>query len=397
MSYIEINAVNGIRNDVDPDRFTAGDLTYARNVDIDNSGKATRRNGTALLSSAPTHSLWSDGQQGFFVENGRMYRFLADGSRHLICPIAGNRVRYVNINGQVYWTDGVTTGVVEFGSNYPWGITPPAPVRASATSGTMEPGGYLVTMTFVDANGKESGAPAATAVSVGGGIALSGLAISNDPRVVRKNIYVSASGGPLPLLAATIDNLTTHTTVTTSVRTVPVRTTFMCPPPPGQVIGYYNGRAYVASGAFLMYSQPFEYDLFDLRSSFIAFDSDIQTFAAVADGIYIGTKTSTVFLHGTDPDKFQSRPVAPHGTVLGTEQTVSGEVFGKSEDPGENPSENAGSFALWMSQRGLVIGQNSGVVKDLTAKRFIPPAATSGAAFLKRQGGSPLCVISLFN
>lgn len=397
MKYVEVNAINGVRNDVGPERFAPGDLVYARNVDIDESGKAKRRAGTALVAAGAAHSAWSDGTLGYLVQGGMLKTFTSSGVLTDVTPVAGSRVRYALINGEVYWTDGISNGIINGGVNRPWGITPPSGMAASDVFGALPHGTYLITMTFVDSSGKESGAPIAIPIEcTQGGIELTNLPVSTHPTVVGRNLYISEVNGDLPMLAAELDNTVDTYTYRSPVSiTIPVRNSFVAPPPAGTVLGHHNGRAYVANGPFIFYSLPFEYESFDTRNGFIAFESDIQTLIAVAGGIYVGTATRTVFLAGSSPEDFIIRPISPFGTILGTELVVSGDAIAPAEGKPEGwPAEAA---VMWMSKRGLVVGDSSGVAKDLTARKYVPPAASSGAALLKRRDATPQYLVSLFS
>ncbi len=396
MGYTEITAVKGMRNDVGPERFALGDLLYARNVDIDESGKIDRRQGTSVLFAGAAHSVWTDGTQGFFVQGGSLKQFQQDGSTLALSPVAGARVCYASINESVFWSDNIASGIVANNASHQWGITPPGPITPQSGLGALPPGTYLCTMTFADHNGKESGAPRSSSTMTEGSLIFTNLPVSPDPRVALKNIYVSAVDGELPMLTAIIENSVTSLTITDlPEQTLPVRTMFMGPPPPGQIVGYFNGRAYIATGPFLFYSQPYEYELFDLRTGFLAFDSDVQTFCAMQDGIFVGTTAKTVFLDGTGPESFISKPASPYGTVMGTEVKVSGDAVGAGVDGVGDGQGIAGTMYFWMSRRGLVLGADGGLVKDLTAKHFVPPVSTSGAALLKWRTGTPQYVVSL--
>lgn len=399
MKYIDITAANGVRNDVAPERFAPGDLVYARNVDIDESGKATRRAGTRLVAAGAAHSAWSDGVNGYVVQGGMINRFDAVGALTPIVAVTGTKVRYVLINGEVYWSDGITKGIIDgSGVNRSWGIVPPAALTCTSIFGTLPHATYLATMTFVTADGKESGAPQAIATNCSqGGLMLTGMSVSTNPQVVGRNLYISEPDGDLPMLAAELDNVVTTYSYRTAVPlTIPVRNSFMAPPPASTAaLCYYNGRAYVASGPFLFYSLPFEYDSFDTRNGFLAFDSDIKIVISVAGGIYLGTNTKTVFLEGANPEEFISRPISPHGAINGTEITVSGDSVAPAE--AKEGGEPINGVVMWMSQRGLVVGDSSGRAKDITARKYVLPAASSGAALFKRRDATPQYLVSLFN
>jgi hypothetical protein len=398
VKYAEITAVKGVRNDVGPERFSSGDLAYARNLDIDETGKAMRRLGTSLLYAGAAHSAWGDKSQAFFVQGGYLKRFAPGVAPANLAPVAGTRVAYAAINDTVYWSDSLTSGAVTNGVNRKWGITVPTTPALAAAAGNLRAGTYLCTMTYVTHSGVESGAPQSGSITLAanGGISFSNLSVSDDSNVLSKNIYLSACDGDVPLLTITLPNATADTTITEmSQQTVPVRTQFLGPPPAGQVVGHYNGRAYVASGQFLHYSLPFEYGLFDLRSGFIPLGADIQTFAAVTDGIFVGTTARTVFLKGSAPEEFVRVPVASFGAVLGTEVEVDADTIGAEEISG---SQIAGNAVMWTSAKGVVVGMDGGSVRDLTAGGYITPLGLkTGGALLKLRSGTPQYVVSLFS
>lgn len=399
MPFAEIKAIKGVRNDVGPERFAAGDLAYGRNIDIDKTGKAFRRRGASTVAAGAAHSGWSEPGQAYFVQGGLLKRMTPGGAISNVQPattITGQRVCFASVNGRVYWTDGIASGVLTGGANSPWGLTPPSLIVPTVGNGAMQPGRYLCTMTFVSADGTESGAPAPSTVDVppgGGSLVFTGLPVSPEPSVTHRNIYVSAPDAQTPMLAAVLNNVTTSLTITDlPITSAAVRTTLMtCAPSGGRLIGHYKGRLYVGVGQFLCYSQPFEYGLFDTRD-FIALGADVQTFAAVQDGIFVGTTASTLFLRGDEPEKFELRDVSPYGTVLGTEVPVPSAYF--TTDDGNTPPGE--TVVLWTSQKGVVLGSDGGVARDLTAARYIPPAATVGAALFKqRDEKTPQYLVSL--
>lgn len=399
MPFAEIKAIKGVRNDVGPERFAAGDLTYGRNIDIDKAGKGFRRRGVATVSAGAAHSGWSEPGQAYFVQGGLLKRMTPDGAITGIVPattITGQRVCYASVNGRVYWTDGVATGVLTGGANLPWGLRPPSSITPVVGNGALQPGRYLSTMTYVSGDGTESGAPIVSVVDVptgGGSLVFTGLPTSAEPGVTHRNIYVSAPDTQTPMLVAVLDNATTSLTITElPTLTAAVRTTLLtCAPVGGRLIGHYKGRLYVGVGQFLCYSQPFEYGLFDPRD-FIPMGADVQTFAAVQDGIFVGTTARTVFLRGDEPEKFELRDISPYGTVLGTEVLVPS-AYLTTADGETPPGETA---VLWTSQKGVVLGSDGGAARDLTAARYIPPAATVGAALLKRRSeNTPQYLVSL--
>lgn len=258
--------------------------------------------------------------------------------------------------------------------------------------GDLPAGTYMVTTTFVRVDGTESGAPASVGVTVSSAasISVTNISVSNDPLVSRVRIYMTAPNGEVLMEAGEIGNGVTSVSITA----VPVfgpalRTQFFGPPPPGQALGTYNGRAYIGAANVLWYTLPYEYELVDLAYGYIVFDSDIQVIAGVVDGIFVGAKSETVFLAGDGPESFVREQVAPYGAVLGTAFAVRNDQVPGSDEPGV--------VQVWASQKGIAIGQDGGKYVEATSGRYILPSVTEGASVLKIRSGTPQLVTTFFN
>lgn len=362
----------------------------AINVDLDETGKVARRGGVTQVLSGACSSVWSRNGMTFVVHGGDLKRVAPDYSLTTIATSVGPRVAYGAVNGEVYWTDGSRCGVVGPAGARGWGVAVPGKLVPAITTGAMLEGRYEVTMTYVRSDGRESGAPASTFVDVpaNGGLVFSSVPVSSDPLVVWKHIYVSEPNGKLPYLAARLRNSDTSATLRTVVSGMPVRTQFMGPAPAGIRVVYYNGRLYVAQGRFLMYSQPHEYELFDTRSGFIAFQSEVRTVAAVSDGLFVGTERETAFLDGEDPSTFVYTPKGSAGGVAGTESIVRADLVTK-EGLGERT-------VMWHSTEGVMVGTKGGDLKNLTGGRFTFAKSRRGASLFKIREGTPQFLFSLF-
>lgn len=388
---VEIKALAGIRNDLSPERFKQGDLLVGSNIELDETGKVYRRLGTSVAAVGNMHSLWSEGADAFVVNNNVLQRINADLTMTPLLAIAGDRVDYVRIGSDVFFSDGIQSGAIRGTTVRQWGITPPPALVAQAVAGTLREGTYLYTMTYARADGKESGAPVYGHINTTGGIFFPALPVSDDPTVTEKRIYLSDWDGELPYLAMTLPNSVASVVLNSQPRKgPPLRTQLAGQAPAGRVVGYFNGRAYVADGQHLWYSRPHEYELFDLMSGYLTFPSNVQTFAAVSDGVFVGLTDETLFMDGMDPLDFVRKPICDYGTVRGTVEDVP-EYYVQD-------GENQGPQKMWMSNDGVCLGQNNGVFKNLTGGRFIPPdGIAAGASLLKVRGGTPQFVVSLFS
>lgn len=391
MKTVNFKAFAGVRNDVSLDRFGHADLSAGMNIDLDETGRVARRAGVASVVAGVCHSLWGGDSVAYVVKDGVLNHVAIPATLTAIKPIAGGRVRYTEINNTVYWTDGVESGhITNKVDNSTLGIVPPGILSATIISGTLRPGMYLVSMTYVRASGEESGAPRSTEVAVAEneGIRLYSLPVSTDPTVISKNIYVSAWDGETCYLAATLSN----SDVIADIADQPsvgaaLRTQFMVNAPAGQVIAYHGGRLYIAEGQYLWYSQPFEYGLFDARFGFIGMKAEIRTIAPNSNGLFVGTSDETYWLAGTDPTQFLSSLVSDYGTVLGTEATV------PEFQLGQQPTQ--GQKVCWYSAHGLCVGYDDGHVVNTTGGRYIHTAGREGASLFKVRGGTPQFLVTL--
>jgi hypothetical protein len=397
---IQLRTLNGIRNDVSPERFDRDangrstgftDLSVSVNMDLDETGKLIRRLGTLRLAAGAAHSLFSAGDYGYVVMNGVLNHVAPNLALTPVCSVA-QRTAMAQILNAVYWSDTQSVGMLRGAVNAPWGIVPPPAFDAITTLGDLLAGTYLYTMTYVRSTGEESGAPSSGSITlaVTGGIRFTALPVSIDPLAATKRLYLSERGGDLPLLAGELPNTTTAASIAAMpALDFPVRTQFMGPPPAGQVVGYFAGRSLIASGSYLWYSQPHEYGLFDLQSGYTGFDSGIRTVAPVTDGVFIGTTNKHYWLGGTDPAKWELAQRAPYGSVLGTEVMLANYQVGQEGVPGVAMG--------WMSTKGFCIGLDGGQMQNVTGGRHVPPSAREGASLLKFRGATPQVVTTLFN
>ncbi|WP_157288519.1 hypothetical protein [Uliginosibacterium gangwonense] len=388
MKPVEISASLGVRNDLPPDRFKPGDLLAGNNIEIDETGKACRRLGAVRKIAGKCHSLWSSEGDSYFVQNGWLCRF-SDGGLTPIKQVAGTRLCYQRVNNEVFWSDGTETGVLKGASPRLAGIDPSATPEVGLCLGSVPAGSYLYCVTYVRDDGHESGASPVQRVEVGAnsGLAFS-LVASSNPAVSHIKVYVSERGGELPFLAATVPNQTKSLMLSEiPTRGVPVRTLHMGPAPSGRVLGYYNGRLYVAQGQWLWYSQPYEFELFDRVGGYLGCPGVVTLFAPVSDGVFVGSDREIVFLQGSDPAEFTRMKAANYGAVLGTAVEVPGYYVGDGT--------TQGPIWMWASERGICMGTSGGQFKELTAGRYVLPAACSGASLFKVRGGTPHLITAL--
>lgn len=398
---VAYSAFSGVRNDVTPERFDPNDLYSGDNIDIDKSGGISRRGGFVKRSATATHSVWGDnGALGFCVQGSTLKQIAADYT--LTTVLSGltllQRMAYAKVNDQVFLTNSQVAKIFEAGAIRSWGLTPPSLPSVAVGVGYMPAGAYQYVTTYVRNDGQESGAVAAARVTVPANGKLTFTLIpSADPGVVQQNVYLSTSNGDVLYLALEVAASITTATYNGDCTefNYELKTQFFSPPPAGQVIGYYRSRMFVAVNDVIYPSEPFAYELFDLRN-YIPMNGRVTMIAPMEDkelyerghnsGLFLGTDRSCGVLVGNDPDTFQYVPKTDYGAVLGALDYMDGSLFGDG-------SAGARQLPAWLTQQGICVGTPGLEIKNLTRTRFTFTSEVQGAA-LFRPGPNQLIAVS---
>lgn len=386
---VNYTTFSGLRNDVPPERFSQGDLARADNVNIDKSGELSRRAGYSLTLAGATHSLWSNrrGDTCFFMQGNVLQQLNADTSATPLKTLqASLPVSFVQVNDRTYFSNGVDTGVIEQGAVRSWGVAPPTLSDIAIGVGSLPAGTYQFTLTWVMADGQESGAPLADVVQVGAGssIAFTSLPVSNDPRVIAKKLYLSPPNGEEMFLALIVANAQTSASYAgdTSEFNLPLDSQFLRAAPAGQIVAAYHGRTFVAQGDVIYPSEGFDFERFDPRK-YIPVDGRVTMMAEIVDremfdtgkssGFFIGTDRSCGVLIGSSPETFQYVPKASYGVVAGAVTMVDGTMF-------QDGAIGVREVPMFLTTQGICVGMPDLTVKNLTRSRFTFPIGKQGAA-----------------
>ena len=384
----------GLRNDRPPERFMPTDLVSATNVDIDNSGMPARRAGLTQIDSVPRHSAWSDvAQTQMFAVETNTGHLVSFDNNFVSTTLRGMSsktlpVSYSKANDRVYYSTEQDTGIIENGVSRSWGLpVPPLPGIVSVGAGSMPAGTYQFVLTYMRTDGQESGAGLAGVVAIPdqSGITFS-LPASTDPQIAGMNLYISTPDGATMYLAGTVTATATQVTYLndTSELNFPLQTQFLSPSPPGQLAVYYRGHMFIAVGDTIYPSEPYAYELFDLRKGF-SLDGKVTLLAPLEDkerpglaegmdsGFFVGTTRSCGILVGKDPTGFQYVPKVNYGAIAGTLAMVDGSLFG---------ADKAGArlLPMWLTTEGICVGLPQMEVNNITRTRYRFKADGTGAA-----------------
>lgn len=379
-----IEGFKGLRNTVPAESFEMGDLEAAVNVDLNDTGDIMRRKGNSPVRVAGSwHSVFASGSTCVGVQGTTLYRINPDYSTlALRNDMALNRpVSYSAIAGRIYYSNGAQNGIIENSVNRSFGLDIPGTPSASFFPGRLPAGRYQFVFTYNRSDGQESGAGLAGAIDVpaGGGVNLTNIPVSADPTVVSKTLYMTKANSATMLRYAVYGAAVTSALVLDDKpTTAALRTQFLGPPPPGDIVVHYRSYVLVAHGRMLYPSEPYAPELFDLRKG-IPMETRITLVGCMTDGIYLGSEDQIVWVMGETPEKFTYNAKADYGVVPGTLAFGSMSQVGKG-DKGE-------MVAFWMSQRGICMGLDGGEFKNLTEARFSYPVGDRGAGIVRRHQG----------
>jgi len=356
-----------------------GTLRNAVNADIDNAGLIRRRAGyEKVYGNTDLRGGYSCPLGAYFIQGTRLCRLNDDNTATtLFDGVLGPTPTYAYFNETVYFSDGLITKKITAAGASDWGIPVPAAPLLYAVNGSLPVGTYLVAITRVDTDGRESGASEIMPLEL---TTPSGIEVTGLPSTMGIRVYASTTNGATLFLAAELAEGTATYTLTTSSGTgAPLVTEQIVPPPPGQIIREHSGRICIASDQVLWMTEPFAPDWVSLDRGFIMQAAYISVMEPVPGGVWLASD-KTYFLRGAGPEDFKIEPKLPHGAVYG-----SGAAIPYTND------------VLWYSDRGIILGAEDGQVKNLQEQEVAPHDGTSAATLVREQDGLRQAIVSVQN
>ena len=366
----------GVDNRRDDHDIPDDTLRDGVNVDVLTSGKLKLRPGIVQVAAdAGAHSGFSDGSRVVWATASALK--VADANfaptAVLSSALLSKPLSYVALHGEIYFSNEDINGKINANGEYePWGIVSPtaAPTCTPVSVGTRR---YQVTCTFVTASGEESGAPLGTEVLCGDvpNIVVTGIPQSSDTRVVATRLYVTnIDGGVFYAVKDVPAGVTTWTITGFFASGTTLKTQFMEPPPPGQLLTYYNGSIYIAAGSTVWRTQPLRYGLCRPDEDFFMYPQRVTLLKAVEDGLYAAAGKTWFVTPAADAGQTAQREVLPYGAIEGAACAV------------PNSTD-----VLWMSERGLVRGANGGQATNVTEAQVALGTYTRGCLGVNERGG----------
>ncbi len=367
-----IPEILGLNNVTPSENMKPGELEDAENINL-HTDHLERRDGFSKEIIASISAAWSNDKVAVYQSSDELYRVINTGgalSTTLIKSglFLSDRIDADEVNGRTYLSNGTDNIVIENGVARTWGLEIPIDQpMTTQIAGLLPEGFYMVAATFGRDDGQESGTsvPAIFSLDDNSGIDFFDIPVSSDPSVITVKLYLTTADGEVLYLMGQVDNgVTTFTYIGNGKEfRLPLKTSHMGSPPAGNFVEYFKGRVYVAQDNILYQSEPYNYELFDLRK-YHKFSSDISLLGAVDNGLYLATQDETFFLSLAGSVDFKREKLADYGAILGTMAKTDASRFGDSE--------NIGEALIWWSKKGLCVGLNNGNFKNVSEKRYIP-------------------------
>jgi hypothetical protein len=352
-------------------------LREAVNCDISAKGTIRRRHGYAQAAAGVVHSVWGDGQaQGYAVIDGVLSGVkVSPTGQPMITPITfvgHRRVSYSRgAQGEVYWSNGGLSGRLVGEINTPASTTTPPTPTLEITGGALPAGRYLLAFTRTGPAGESAATPPiAVDVPVNSGIQLLGCMSGTE-------VFMSGPNGEVMQHVGTAWG-PTFTIALPPTAGRQCETLGLAPMPPGTIVRHALGRLVVASGAMLVFSEPYRYGLTNPAENYIPFSAPITVVAPTPNGLYVCAE-ETYWIPSLPPADIATK--LPFGALAHSDVALDAQ----SED---------GRYCAWMSPRGAVTGTVSGEVTLLQDDDLNFSGAERGAVMLRRHLGDRSLVIT---
>uniref|UniRef100_A0A6M3IGQ9 Putative structural protein n=1 Tax=viral metagenome TaxID=1070528 RepID=A0A6M3IGQ9_9ZZZZ len=346
------------------------------NADVATGGRLIKRDGsTKKISLTNPHSLWSGTTAMMCVAGGYLYR-LQQGAAIQICAMPGpdTPTFFAEIKDKVYVSNKYWNTIFDpvTNTNTDWGMTLPEQPIVSTTDGNLPAGIYH--LCFTQFSGREiSGNGPIAQIEI---TADQGISIAN--RSSDTIVWMTDPNGNEFYLIGERDVIVTMG----SSEPLP---SFLCSPPPFmECLTYAFGRVWGSVDKTLYYGEPLHPEWFRLQFNKFEFDSNITLVAQVPTGLFVGCEDVTYFLAGTEPHQMK-QTLAGKGAVPGTLSYCNNvPELGDILSPAEKVFV---SVPVWLSQEGIVIGNMSGRLYNLTQQKVKFRPGQRGASVHRMKDG----------
>ncbi len=291
-----IEKFRGLNNVTDPLRLGLEWLQTADNINITDTGTIERRDGYALAMAGDISGAYAtfDRARMYIVDAGVLKAVMPDlTTRTYWTGLARTPVYWAEMNDQVFFTNGVDSGVIYNGGVTDWDWEVPAEPDVRITAGNLPAGTYQIACTrYIGGAGRETGASPAVSIDLNGS---QGLVLENIP--MYSNVYLAPANSTVFQLIT--ENVTTGALVWNQLPDelgVDLMTQHLSPLPKGcEYIAAWQGRMYAAQYdptsdmSVVWCSEPLGFHLFDLQKNFFMLPGRVTMLAPHDEALIVGT------------------------------------------------------------------------------------------------------------
>lgn len=365
-------------------------LTQAVNVDLDAAGNAQMRRGHVVrVAAGEASSLFPFGDYLLALVDGDLHAYTADGAGALTLAamlrvgLGPRFVTYATDDFDAYWSNGIEQGRIgEDLAMLPFWVPTPDPVTlASSVAGGLAKGKYEVSVTAIDASGRESAASSPVAVSLQSGQGIA-VALPAPPEAATAwRVYVSTPDGDVLYRCAEIRINYTAYTIGAHTPGAMLETDWLHVLPAVDVLRYGHGRLLGIAGGNLLWSEAYRLGLMQ-DSNFSGLGQEGTLLEPVGEGgdtagagWWVADHKRTYWMAGADPESWSQVGKYPHAAVPGCSCVVPGSLFGL---------ETTSDVAFWLARNGVFcLGLPGGTLMPLKERSLgLPVDAERGTAAL---------------
>ena len=387
--------VNNVAPDNDPPRDELGRITSLRSaVNVDLVGpkkKPRRRSGRTRIAEGRAHSPKTmpgglfllavvDGDLKAFGRDRQLYAIVRTG-------VGRSRLSYARVNDDLVWSSAGAIRRVRAGdlADLPLWIDCPGVCNAEPVSGGgMAAGTYRVGLTWIDADGRESGCAGLLEVMLAEGESIRLFDIPAAPEDAEwVRVYVSPPNEGELYASADLLPAVTNTVITGVGDGATLKTLLRQVMPPCEILRYWNTYLLGAMGNLLIWSDPLRYGL-TTHDNYMRFGERITLIEPVGEGsegagVYLADHKNTYWLSGGDPQKWRRMIKLDVPAVFGASTTVKGTSVGLQTDE---------MVVVWLGANGVFYaGLPGGNITPLTEGRLAIPAGDEGAMVFRESQG----------
>jgi len=354
---MRLTRFTGADNQNEPIEVGLKGLVSAKNIDIDRKGKIATREGFAPVFSGNVTAISGN----LFLSDNQLHRINSDDSIQALGIVPGDNesLTHIEVAGTIYFSTGSYNGVIEGSAIREMGLPIPS-ISTVLGVGTLLSGRYLVSVTTISADGRESGAAETELIELPENSSLTIHA--NVPAGHTANIYMSGCNGEELYFIANATAKTINNPAQLLNANEPLDRQYKAAMPVASLFEEFRGFLIAVSDNYLFFSDALDYELCDYLNSTYPFDSPITMLVSVEYGVYLSTQKEIFYASGDSPSTWVFRSVHSTPAIKNTGKRIN------LNDLGDGAT---GYGALFVSQDGSIcVGTPDGSIQNLTHKKY---------------------------